>query len=44
MANKLSHVNSRGEARMVDISLKGVTVREAVPEAPSSCSPLLWNR
>ena len=30
MANKLSHVNSRGEARMVDISLKGVTVREAV--------------
>ena len=30
MANKLSHVNSRGEARMVDISLKGETVREAV--------------
>jgi cyclic pyranopterin phosphate synthase len=30
MAKQLSHVNSSGEARMVDISLKGVTVREAV--------------
>jgi cyclic pyranopterin phosphate synthase len=30
MANKLSHVNSSGEAKMVDISLKGETVREAV--------------
>ena len=30
MAEKLSHVNARGEAKMVDISLKGETVREAV--------------
>jgi len=30
MAKQLSHVNSSGEARMVDISLKGETVREAV--------------
>jgi cyclic pyranopterin phosphate synthase len=30
MLKQLSHVNSRGEAKMVDISLKGVTVREAV--------------
>jgi cyclic pyranopterin monophosphate synthase len=30
MASKLSHVNARGEAKMVDISLKGETVREAV--------------
>jgi cyclic pyranopterin phosphate synthase len=29
MAKQLSHVNSSGEARMVDISLKGETVREA---------------
>ena len=30
MDNKLSHVNSKGEARMVDISQKGDTEREAV--------------
>jgi len=30
MAKQLSHVNTKGEARMVDISLKGETVREAV--------------
>ena len=30
MANRLSHVNSSGEAKMVDVSLKGVTVREAI--------------
>ncbi len=30
MTEELSHVNSRGEARMVDVSQKGDTVREAV--------------
>ena len=30
MAKKLSHVSSSGEAKMVDISRKDVTVREAV--------------
>ena len=30
MVKQLSHVNSSGEATMVDISLKGITVREAV--------------
>ena len=30
MAKQLSHVSSSGEAKMVDISLKGVTVRQAV--------------
>ena len=39
MANKLSHVNSRGEARMVDISLKGVTVREAVARGSVMMQP-----
>ena len=29
MVKKLSHVNSSGEATMVDISLKDITVREA---------------
>jgi cyclic pyranopterin phosphate synthase len=39
MANKLSHVNSSGEARMVDISLKGVTVREAVARGSVMMQP-----
>ena len=30
MPKQLSHVNSRGEAKMVDVSQKGITVREAV--------------
>ena len=30
MPKQLSHVNSSGEARMVDVSQKGITVREAV--------------
>lgn len=30
MTEELSHVNSKGEARMVDVSQKGDTVREAV--------------
>jgi cyclic pyranopterin phosphate synthase len=39
MAKKLSHVNSRGEARMVDISLKGVSVREAVAKGSVMMQP-----
>jgi cyclic pyranopterin phosphate synthase len=31
--SSLSHLNDRGEARMVDVSAKDVTVREAVAEA-----------
>ena len=31
-AGTLSHLNKRGEARMVDVSAKGVTEREAVAE------------
>lgn len=31
--NKLSHLNSRGEAAMVDVSAKPVTVREATARA-----------
>ncbi|BAQ63507.1 cyclic pyranopterin monophosphate synthase MoaC [Geminocystis sp. NIES-3709] len=30
MSNKLSHINSDGEANMVDVSSKSVTVREAI--------------
>jgi cyclic pyranopterin monophosphate synthase len=30
--NKLSHLNNRGEARMVDVSAKATTEREAVAE------------
>jgi cyclic pyranopterin phosphate synthase len=30
MTEELSHVNSKGEARMVDVSQKGDTIREAV--------------
>ena len=39
MANKLSHVNSSGEAKMVDISLKGETVREAVAKGSVIMQP-----
>jgi cyclic pyranopterin phosphate synthase len=39
MENKLSHVNSSGEAKMVDISLKGETVREAVAKGSVMMQP-----
>ena len=39
MTNKLSHVNSSGEAKMVDISLKGETVREAVAKGSVIMQP-----
>ena len=39
MAKQLSHVNSSGEATMVDISLKGVTVREAVAKGSIIMQP-----
>jgi cyclic pyranopterin monophosphate synthase len=39
MANKLSHVNARGEAKMVDISMKGETVREAVAKGSVVMQP-----
>ena len=39
MAKQLSHVNARGEAKMVDISLKGVTVREAVAKGSVMMQP-----
>lgn len=35
---KLSHVNSRGEARMVDVGAKPVVVREASAEAVLHCA------
>jgi cyclic pyranopterin monophosphate synthase len=39
MPKKLSHVNSRGEAKMVDISEKGITVREAVARGTVKMKP-----
>ena len=30
--SKLSHINAKGEARMVDVSEKGITARRAVAE------------
>jgi cyclic pyranopterin monophosphate synthase len=39
MVNKLSHVNSSGEAKMVDISLKGDSVREAVAKGTVMMQP-----
>ena len=39
MANKLSHVKSSGEAKMVDISLKVETVREAVAKGSVIMQP-----
>ena len=39
MAKQLSHVNSSGEATMVDISLKGITVREAVAKGSVIMQP-----
>jgi cyclic pyranopterin phosphate synthase len=39
MAKQLSHVNTKGEARMVDISLKGETVREAVAKGSVHMQP-----
>jgi cyclic pyranopterin phosphate synthase len=39
MAKQLSHVNSNGEATMVDISQKGITVREAVAKGSVIMQP-----
>ena len=39
MPKQLSHVNSSGEARMVDISQKGITVREAVAKGSVIMKP-----
>lgn len=39
MKRKLTHVDARGAARMVDVSDKERTVREAVAEAMVLCSP-----
>ena len=39
MVKKLSHVSSSGEATMVDISLKGITVREAVAKGSVIMKP-----
>jgi cyclic pyranopterin phosphate synthase len=39
MVKQLSHVNSSGEAKMVDISLKGVTVREAIAKGSVMMQP-----
>jgi cyclic pyranopterin phosphate synthase len=36
---KLSHVDSRGEARMVDVGAKPVVARHAVAEAVLKCAP-----
>jgi len=38
-AKKLSHLDSRGQARMVDVAAKAVTVRIAVAEAIVSMQP-----
>jgi len=39
MVKKLSHISSGGEAKMVDISRKGVTVREAVAKGSVIMKP-----
>ena len=39
MAKKLSHVSASGEAKMVDISEKGVTVRKAVAKGSVMMKP-----
>ena len=39
---KLSHVDSRGRASMVDVSDKPVTVREATAEASIAMKPETW--
>ena len=39
MAKQLSHVNSSGEATMVDISLKDITIREAVAKGSVIMQP-----
>ena len=39
MMSKLTHVNSRGEARMVDVSQKGDTKREAVAKGRVMIKP-----
>ena len=39
MVKQLSHVNSSGEATMVDISHKGITVREAVAKGTVKMLP-----
>jgi cyclic pyranopterin phosphate synthase len=39
MPKKLSHVSSSGEAKMVDISQKGTTVREAVAKGTVNMKP-----
>ncbi len=38
--NKLTHVNSRGEARMVDVGQKGDTEREAVAKGKVIMKPI----
>lgn len=38
MSTRLSHLNDRGEARMVDVSEKGVTARTAIAEGFVSMS------
>ncbi len=39
MAKQLSHVSSSGEAKMVDVSLKGVTVREVCAKGTFTMQP-----
>jgi cyclic pyranopterin phosphate synthase len=39
MAKKLTHLDSKGAARMVDVSAKPATAREAVAEAVIALSP-----
>ena len=39
MVKKLSHINSSGEAKMVDISKKGITVREAIAKGSVTMKP-----
>lgn len=39
MAKKLSHLDDKGQARMVDVGNKDVTAREAVAEARISLEP-----
>lgn len=44
MADELSHLTARGEVRMVDVSAKAVTAREAVAEAVVELSPEVRRR
>ena len=40
MENKLTHFNSDGRARMVDVSAKEATERVAVASGRCGCSPI----